>query len=155
MSETRSTKETLLLFIITEKTRTRERKWDGVGVMKDKEMKFEESRTLTHWVEQIYYSTVRYTKDKSSRDTKEQTRDLGFGYVINQRTWVCQSACVNEERGYGEGGVVYPTLLSYTLYPNGLTGTDTRPGFGWVLNQRTRCLFVLQTTCETQCGPFF
>ena len=30
------------LFIITEKSRDRERKWDGVGVMKDKEMKLEE-----------------------------------------------------------------------------------------------------------------
>ena len=30
------------MFIVTEKVRARERKWDGVGVMKDKELKFEE-----------------------------------------------------------------------------------------------------------------
>ena len=30
------------MFIITEKTRGKERKWNGVGVMKDKEMKLED-----------------------------------------------------------------------------------------------------------------
>ena len=30
------------LFIITEKSRVKERKWDGVGVMKDKELKSED-----------------------------------------------------------------------------------------------------------------
>ena len=32
----------MLLFIITEKPRGKERKGDGVGVMKDKEMKLED-----------------------------------------------------------------------------------------------------------------
>ena len=36
--------------------------------------------------------------------------------------------CVSEERGYRKGGVVYDTLLSDTLHPNGRTGTDTSPG---------------------------
>jgi hypothetical protein len=38
--------------------------------------------------------------------------------------------------GHGEGGGVYTTLLSYTLYPNGHTGTDTRPGV-WLCNKPT------------------
>ena len=44
--------------------------------------------------------------------------------------------CVSEERGHGEGGGVYTTLLSYTIYPNGHTGTDTRPGI-WLCNKPT------------------
>ena len=43
------------------------------------------------------------------------------------------STCVSEERGDEEGGGVYVTLLSYTLYPNGHGGTDTSPGV-WFLN---------------------
>ena len=35
----------LLLFIITEKARAKERKCDGVGVMKDKEMKLEDVKS--------------------------------------------------------------------------------------------------------------
>ena len=34
-----------ILFIITEKARSKERKWDGVGVMKDKEVKLEDAKT--------------------------------------------------------------------------------------------------------------
>ena len=38
------------------------------------------------------------------------------------------NACVSQERGHEEGEGAYTTLLSYTLYPNGGTGTDTRHG---------------------------
>ena len=41
---------------------------------------------------------------------------------------------MSEERGHGENGVVYDTLLSDTLYPNGRTGTGTRPGV-WSRNK--------------------
>ena len=37
--------ETMKLFIITEKVRVKESKWDGVGVMKDKELKLEDVKT--------------------------------------------------------------------------------------------------------------
>ena len=38
----------MLLFITTEKERDRERKWDSVGVMKDKEMKLEDVTETPH-----------------------------------------------------------------------------------------------------------
>ena len=37
---------------------------------------------------------------------QEQARGLGFGCAIKDL-----SACVSEERGHGEGGGVYATLL--------------------------------------------
>ena len=42
--------------------------------------------------------------------------------------------CEREERGHGEGVCVCATLLSDTLYPNGHTETDTRPGV-WLCNK--------------------
>ena len=39
-----------MLFIITEKARAKERKWDGVGVMKDKELKLEDVKAPTHFL---------------------------------------------------------------------------------------------------------
>ena len=42
------------------------------------------------------------------------------------------STCVSEECGHGKGGVVYATLVSDTLYPNGRTETGTSPGV-WLL----------------------
>ncbi len=49
----------LFLFIITEKTRVTERNWDGVGVLKDKEVKFEDVKDpLTlGWVSYNYWYT--------------------------------------------------------------------------------------------------
>ena len=38
------------------------------------------------------------------------------------------SVSVSEDRGDGEGGGPCDALLSDTLHPNGLTGTDTSPG---------------------------
>ena len=46
------------------------RKGEGVGVMKDKELKVEE-------IDQIHYNQMV---------SQEQSRDLGFGCAINQRT---------------------------------------------------------------------
>ena len=43
---------------------------------------------------------------------------------------------MSEECGHEEGGGVYDTLLSYTLYPNGRTGTGTSPGV-WLRNKPT------------------
>ncbi len=40
-----------MLFIITEKARGKERKRDGVGVMKDKERNLEDVKTPSHTVE--------------------------------------------------------------------------------------------------------
>ncbi len=37
------------------------------------------------------------------------------------------SGCVSEDRGHGEGEVVYGTLLSDTRYSNGHGETDTIP----------------------------
>ena len=42
-----------ILFIITEKTRVKEKKCDGVGVMKDKEVKLHDVKTPHTWVSYI------------------------------------------------------------------------------------------------------
>ncbi len=50
----------LFLFIITEKARAEVRKWDGVGVMKDKEMKLEDVKTphTLGWVSCIVFLCI-------------------------------------------------------------------------------------------------
>ena len=44
------------MFIIREKTRAKERKLDGVGVMKDKEMKFEDVKAPSHTMLSIIHT---------------------------------------------------------------------------------------------------
>ena len=52
--------QTVVLFIITEKGRGKERKWDGVGVMKDKEMKLEDVKVphTLGWASSIIFEYI-------------------------------------------------------------------------------------------------
>ena len=59
----------VILFIVTEKERDKERKWHGVGVMKDKELKIEDvkvSHTLG-WVSYIVHSISIHRFHRRSR----------------------------------------------------------------------------------------
>ncbi len=64
--------------IITEKTRTTERKWDGVGVMKDKELKLEDVKTphTLGWVSYNYSYTSIHTTIVIHRRSRSDTGEL-------------------------------------------------------------------------------
>ncbi len=92
--------------IITGKTRTTERKWDGVGVMKDKELKLEDVKTphTLGWVSYNY----SYTSIHTTIVIHRRSRQLLWGTVggTKEPEWEW------EWRGwYGEGVCVYPTFL--------------------------------------------
>ena len=92
-----------LLFIITEKTRDKERKWDGVGVMKDKEIKIEDVKVphTLGWDSNILLKFLYI-------DSAEQVVILFQVELQKPRNL---SVHESEECEPGEGVVVYDTLL--------------------------------------------
>ncbi len=99
-----------ILFIITEKTRDKERKWDGVGVMKDKELNLKDvkdSHTLG-WESCILFLYIESTEEVvillevelqiprnlNTHESEECDHGKGVGvyttlrWVKRHRTWV-------------------------------------------------------------------
>ena len=156
----------LNLFIITEKSRVKERKWDGVGVMKDEEMKFEDVKVpepdcIWEWGVWAwggcgcvrYSAAVRYTiviwshksRNKvcggwSPQKTKGPECKWEGGKTRdrpkNQRTWVDVRV-----KSLGMGRVSVCMLLWYSqiLYNHMVTEKEVRVlgGLVWAKKQRT------------------
>ena len=71
----------VVLFIITEEARSKERKWDGVGVMKDKEMKFEDVKT-PHTLKKVV-RLVYFHLNKKGRKPRVKSVTLKLWWVEN------------------------------------------------------------------------
>ena len=88
----------ILLFIITEKTRVKERKWDGVGVMKDKELKLEDVKA-PHTLGWVSYIVLKFLYIDSAEEVVslfevelQKPRNLSpheSRIVSMGRVWVC------------------------------------------------------------------
>ena len=86
----------LMLFMITEKTRCKERKWDGVGGMKDKEVNLEDVKAphTLGWSSYILFEYI---------DPVEVGADINL-VEVELRKPRNLFVCVNEEREDGDRG---------------------------------------------------
>ena len=90
------------LFIITEEARAKERKWDGVGVMKDKEF-------IETWgCQDPSYTWLSIILLLLYIDSTEEVVNLFKVELQKPRNL---SASESEGRGHGEGVGVYATLV--------------------------------------------
>ncbi len=89
--------ENIMLFIITEKSRATERKWDGVGVMKDKERKLEDVKTPSHTLLNIIHTIWIHR----SRRSRRRHQPCG-GRVVETEESICM--CERGAWGRGVGG---------------------------------------------------
>ena len=127
-----STDEVMLLFIVTERTRTRERKWDGVGVMKDKEMKLEEVKG-PHTLGWANILLCRQMSDILQSNGHSGTGTSPGVWFRNKPTDL--SACVSEEREH-EGDVVVKL------------NSEKRVSTGYV-RAEVRSLFIMNRQSES------
>ena len=86
-----------VLFIITEKARAKERKWDGVGVMKDKELKLEDVKAQSHTMLSIIH-TIWIHRSRRSRSRHQHCG----GRVAETEESICM--CERGAWGRGAGG---------------------------------------------------
>jgi hypothetical protein len=96
--------DTLILFIITEKARAKERKWDSVGVMKDKELKLEDVKVPDTLGWASYILLVKFVNVNS-------TKEVVSLFEVELQKPRNLSAHESEECEHGEGVGVYATLL--------------------------------------------
>ena len=103
MEKTNKTVNFVILFIITKKSRDKQRKWDFVGVMKDKELKLEDVKT-SHTLGWVSYLLLKFLHI----DYTEEVVILFEVQLLKPRNL---SVHEREECEHGKGVVVYDTLL--------------------------------------------
>ena len=84
-----------MLCIITEKMRTKERKWDGVGVMKDKDLKLEDVKDPSHTMLIIHTIWIH-------RSLRSRSRHQPCGGRVAETE---VSICMCERGAWGRGDV--------------------------------------------------
>ena len=99
------------LFIITEKERVKERKWDGVGVMKDKELKIEDVKSphTLGWSSYILLKILYI----------DSTEDVVSLFEVELQKPRNLSAHESEECDHGEGVGVYTGCLLWIVKVRG------------------------------------
>jgi hypothetical protein len=128
------------LFIITEKVRVKESKWDGVGVMKDKELKLEDVKAphTLGWASYNYCCTSipwRSRKPLWGRDAETEEPQwvqlivrLIVKIVVMGRVWVCMLLCCSQ--------IHYRHMVAYKQ-------TRGLGGLGCAKNQKVVLLFTI------------